>query len=261
MSAARRHVSEAVQNASGEIVIVRSWLSSAIRRLWREIIKHPTIQTPPRLMRNASGPAAWVFVWLSRNFMHEVTLNQTFAYPDPKSLPKAKLGGMTIAVTTRAAAAQHLIDSARANRGDKLPYFFTSANGQVLSMVASSPHVNALFKAADLVHADGQSIYLAARRLKFKPMPERVATTDLVHDVAKLAAAGNLSFFVLGARDDVNRRACENLTTTYPGLNIVGRHHGYFARDDEAEVVHMINAAKPDILWTLSSETARSCAM
>ena len=176
-------------------------------------------------------------------------MNQTFAYPDPKSLPKAKLGGMTIAVTTRAAAAQHLIDSARANRGDKLPYFFTSANGQVLSMVASSPHVNALFKAADLVHADGQSIYLAARRLKFKPMPERVATTDLVHDVAKLAAAGNLSFFVLGARDDVNRRACENLTTTYPGLNIVGRHHGYFARDDEAEVVHMINAAKPDILW------------
>eukprot|EP01037_Dinobryon_pediforme_P006316 gene6316-6388_t len=190
------------------------------------------------------------FFSLARNYaIVVVTLSQPFAYPDPKSIPKAKLGGMTIAVTTRAAAAQHLVDAAKANRGRMSPYYFTSANGQVLSLVAAHPEVRALFETADLVHADGQSIYLAAQRLKFTPMPERVATTDLVHDVARIAAENGLSFFILGAQDDVNMRACKNLQMTYPGLNIVGRHHGYFSRDYEAELVNIINAAKPDILW------------
>eukprot|EP01037_Dinobryon_pediforme_P008160 gene8160-8244_t len=156
---------------------------------------------------------------------------------------------MTIAVTTRLAAAQHMIDAAKAKLPGASPQYITSANGQVLSMVASNATIRALFDKADLIHADGQPMVIASRKLKGCSLPERAATTDLVHDVARLAAAQNATFFMLGAHEDVNRRACEKLVQLHPGLIIAGRRNGYFSSAEEAAVIADINAAKPDILW------------
>eukprot|EP01037_Dinobryon_pediforme_P002549 gene2549-2588_t len=156
---------------------------------------------------------------------------------------------MTIAVTTRMAAAQHMIDAAKAKPPGALPQYITSANGQVLSMVASNAAVRALFEKADLIHADGQPMVIASRKIKGSALPERAATTDLVHDVAKLAAEQGASFFMFGAREDINHRACEKLVQLHPGLIIAGRRNGYFSPDEETAVVNEINAAKPDILW------------
>jgi exopolysaccharide biosynthesis WecB/TagA/CpsF family protein len=126
----------------------------------------------------------------------------------------------------------------------------TSANGQVISLCARDPSLRSLFLSADVIHADGTPMVLASR-VKCEPaLPERVATTDLFHDVARLAQAEEVSFYLIGATRDVIKAAAANVRAMYPELVLAGFQHGYLRReDDEAKAVADINAARPDILW------------
>lgn len=167
----------------------------------------------------------------------------------PSKPIKVMLGGLPIAVATRIDAALHLLDSAQAKPEGSRPLYITSANGQVLAMCASQPEVKQLFLAADIIHADGQPMVVASRRYCKTPLPERVATTDLVHDTARLAEQQGGSFYFFGAKEDVNARAVARMSELYPKLKIAGRRNGYFKPEEEDAVVVEINAAKPDILW------------
>jgi exopolysaccharide biosynthesis WecB/TagA/CpsF family protein len=90
---------------------------------------------------------------------------------------------------------------------------------------------------------------LYSKMFSKRPLPERVATTDLVHEVAKRAEEAGVSFYFLGASEEVNAKAVQEMLRLYPKLVFAGRHHGYFGRDEEDVVIAGINAAKPDILW------------
>jgi len=76
-----------------------------------------------------------------------------------------------------------------------------------------------------------------------------VATTDLFHDIAKRAETQGTTFYLLGATDAVIEQSVRRTRALYPRLRIVGYRCGYFAIEQEAEVVAEINAARPDILW------------
>src|SRR5262249_4392788 len=147
-------------------------------------------------------------------------------------------------------SARFMIATALARRDSgEPPIVITSANGQVISMCAREPELRRLFLSADLIHADGMPLVLASRLKCRTPLPERVATTDLFHDVARLAEARGATFFLLGAAPDVIAAAAHNARQLYPRLQIAGFRHGYFAGEDEQRVVDEINAARPDILW------------
>ena len=105
------------------------------------------------------------------------------------------------------------------------------------------------YDSADIIHADGQPIVLASRLLTDAPIPERSATTDYFLDAAEAAQRAGLRFYLLGATEAVNARCAEILAQRYPGLEIVGRRHGYFDRDDEAALCEEINASGADIVW------------
>ena len=102
---------------------------------------------------------------------------------------------------------------------------------------------------ADQIHADGMPMVLYSKWLSSNPLPERVATTDLVHAVAKLAEQAGVSFYFLGASEEVNAAAVKEMQEAHPKLVFAGRRNGYFKRAEEDEVIAAINAAKPDILW------------
>jgi exopolysaccharide biosynthesis WecB/TagA/CpsF family protein len=53
----------------------------------------------------------------------------------------------------------------------------------------------------------------------------------------------------LGATDEANAEAARRLREMYPGLQIVGRHHGYFSRAEEAGICDEINLTRPDVIW------------
>ncbi|MEM7259394.1 MAG: WecB/TagA/CpsF family glycosyltransferase, partial [Pseudomonadota bacterium] len=73
--------------------------------------------------------------------------------------------------------------------------------------------------------------------------------TDLLPELCELAEVENFTLYLLGAAPGVASRMQENLSQTYPGLKVVGEHHGYFDHDTEsAAVIEKINSVKPNIV-------------
>ena len=129
------------------------------------------------------------------------------------------------------------------------PLFFTSANGEVIARAARDPALAALFEDADQILADGQPLVLASRWLCRHALPERVATTDLFHDVARHAEETGTTFYLFGATEEENARAAAAVRAAYPKLAIVGRTHGYLAGAELLAKLDEIDALAPDVLW------------
>ena len=129
------------------------------------------------------------------------------------------------------------------------PLYLTSANGEVLARCSTEPMTDRLFRAADLINADGQPLVTVSRFKSSTPLPERVATTDLFHTVARKAAAAGLTFYMFGADEAENAAAVANVRKMYPDLRIVGHSHGYLKGDALRAKVDEINALAPDYLW------------
>ena len=166
-------------------------------------------------------------------------------------VPVAMIGGLPIAVIDRTQSAQLMVDVALKRRNAALrPLIFTSANGQVLSMCARQSQIRDLLLEADLIHADGMPLVFVSRLFHKTPLPERVATTDLFHDVAPVAQRSGTRLFLLGAAKAVVNQTVQRVQALYPDLNIVGHDGGYLRRQgDEERIIETINRARPDILW------------
>jgi N-acetylglucosaminyldiphosphoundecaprenol N-acetyl-beta-D-mannosaminyltransferase len=168
-----------------------------------------------------------------------------------RDVPVSTIGGLPIAVIDRAQSAELMVDAALARRDSgRTPLVFTSANGQVLSMCARDPDIRDLFLSADLIHADGMPMVFVSRLFHTTPLPERVATTDLFHDVARVAIERGASIYLLGAAKAVMNQTVQRVRALYPELKIAGYNGGYLRREgDEDRIIAEINAAKPDILF------------
>ncbi|MFN7025065.1 MAG: WecB/TagA/CpsF family glycosyltransferase [Pseudorhizobium sp.] len=102
---------------------------------------------------------------------------------------------------------------------------------------------------ADIVHADGAFIVALSRFRKGPTIPERSATTDLIHDAASQAERLGLSFMLIGGPPGLAERTKSRLSQLYPKLRIVGCEDGYFRRHQEEAVIERINSLRPDIIW------------
>src|SRR5438876_206702 len=114
------------------------------------------------------------------------------------SVPRITLGGLRLAVLDLEQTASFMIDMVFPQRQIARPLYLTSANGEVLARCSTEPMTDRLFRAADLINADGQPLVTVSRLKSKTPLPERVATTDLFHVVARKAQAAGLSFYLLG---------------------------------------------------------------
>ena len=87
--------------------------------------------------------------------------------------------------------------------------------------------------------------------------PERVAGIDLMEALLDVSRTRGYGVFLLGARAEVLERAEREILRRHPGVRIVGRHHGYFGPEGEAEVVDEVAAAVPDILFVALETPAK----
>jgi exopolysaccharide biosynthesis WecB/TagA/CpsF family protein len=165
------------------------------------------------------------------------------------SVPRISLGGLRLAVLDLEQTADFMIDAVFPMRRLHRPLYLTSANGEVLARCSTEPMTDRLFRAADLINADGQPLVTVSRFKSPTPLPERVATTDLFHIVARKAAAAGLTFYMFGADEVENATAVANIRKIYPDLRIVGHCHGYLKGDALRAKVDEINALAPDYLW------------
>ncbi|WP_428425150.1 WecB/TagA/CpsF family glycosyltransferase [Pararhizobium sp.] len=167
----------------------------------------------------------------------------------PVTFPHILLGGLSIAVLDRQSAAFLMISAAWKRRPDNRPYYFTSANGEVIARAHADVGIASLFQGADQIFADGQPLVFASRWLCRIKLPERVATTDLFHDVARLAEFMGVTFYLLGSAEAESDKAVAAIRARYPNLRIIGHCHGYLAGDALEAKIEEINALAPDILW------------
>lgn len=167
----------------------------------------------------------------------------------PTDSKTVTIGGLPIAVLSRAEAALWMLTQAdRRPRGQR-PLYLTSANGEVIARARENEELRRMMLSADQIVADGQPMVWASRIRCRTPLPERVATTDLFHDVARLAELTGHSFYLLGATPEENQRAVANVRRLYPQLNIVGAADGYYKGDALTAKLAEINALAPDVLW------------
>ena len=165
------------------------------------------------------------------------------------SVPRITLGGLRLAVLDLEQTANFMIDAVFPQRRASRPLYLTSANGEVLARCSTEPMTDRLFRAADLINADGQPLVTISKFKSKTPLPERVATTDLFHVVARKAQAAGLTFYLLGADEAENAAAVACVRRQYPYLKIVGRCHGYLRGEALRAKVAEINALAPDYLW------------
>jgi polysaccharide pyruvyl transferase CsaB len=120
-------------------------------------------------------------------------------------------------------------------------------NPEMVMATRRRPALAAILSQADLVTADGVGVVWAARRLG-RPLPGRVAGSDLVEALLAAGAAAGWRCYFLGAAPGVAGEAARAAGERYPGLSVVGTRHGYFSPDEAARVVREVSAAGADLL-------------
>lgn len=107
-------------------------------------------------------------------------------------------------------------------------------------------------RGAAFVLPDGKPLSVLCRKRGFLEA-DRVAGPDLMKQMFLRGAKGNgLRHFFYGATEETLSQLEQKLRAQYPGLQIVGMYAPPFrelTEDENREVVSLINAAKPDIIW------------
>lgn len=169
-----------------------------------------------------------------------------------KAFEHVFVGGVRAAVASRAELTRLIIEDCLVRRdstGWGSPRLLFDTNGQGISLASRDRAYRHALEAADLVHADGGWIVLASRYLSGASIPERSATTDLIHDLAAAGIEHGIRHYLLGSTEDVNASCANRLKELYPGVVIAGRHHGYFGTEQEESVLADVTSAAPDLLW------------
>jgi N-acetylglucosaminyldiphosphoundecaprenol N-acetyl-beta-D-mannosaminyltransferase len=130
------------------------------------------------------------------------------------------------------------------------PSLVITANLNYAMLADTNPRLRAVTDRAALVLADGMPLVWWSK-LGPRPLPERVAGSDLIYGICERAAKHGHGIYLLGAAPGVADEAAARLVVRYAGLRIVGVECPPFRKqtaDEEREQIERIRSAKPDIL-------------
>ncbi len=104
---------------------------------------------------------------------------------------------------------------------------------------------------ADLVLPDGVGIVLAAKILGHGKQ-YRVTGPALMLNLCDVGRAVGLRHYFYGGDEGVAEKLSQVLTERFPGLQVAGTYCPPFkplSEEEDSDVVQMINAARPDVVW------------
>lgn len=165
-------------------------------------------------------------------------------------MPKQFIFGVHIDIVRLGQAVELILGWAR-DPGGRCRYVVTP-NVNHLVLCARDPAFRAAYEQASLIVADGAPVVWASR-LVGKPLPERVAGSDLVPALLGAAAGGgSITVFLLGAAPGVAERAAERIHGAYPAVRVVGTYSPPrgFERDakENERILARVQQADPDVL-------------
>ncbi len=130
---------------------------------------------------------------------------------------------------------------------DGRPRQIVYVNADSLNQCQRDRSYRSILQQADLVYADGMSVVFASR-LFGEPLKERINAGDFLPDLCRFTREKGYRVFFLGGEKGIADKAAEKLCSDFPGLQIVGVHHGFFTEQDTPGLIEKIRETRPDIL-------------
>jgi N-acetylglucosaminyldiphosphoundecaprenol N-acetyl-beta-D-mannosaminyltransferase len=162
-----------------------------------------------------------------------------------------ELFGMRIARIDMSRAVAQVFEWCRAPRGEACRFVVTP-NVDHAVLFQHRLDLRVAYANAALVLADGAPVVLASRLLG-RPLPERVAGSDLVPQLFASASETNpLRVFLLGAAPGIAEAAARRIESEWPFVRVVGCYSPPlgFERDnlENAQIFSRVAEAGPDVL-------------
>lgn len=145
--------------------------------------------------------------------------------------------------TTMSEAVEWVIANAKGTQTRQMAF----VNPDCLNIAWKNPDYRAVLRKADRVLPDGIGIHLGSRMMQ-QALKANVNGTDMFPLLCEAAAQERLPIYLLGAKPGIADAAAENMKQRYPDLNIAGCRDGYFAPEQEEQVVADVNESGARIL-------------
>lgn len=156
---------------------------------------------------------------------------------------KVRILGVEIDNVTMAQAIERIEQGLYSNRSTQVAF----VNAACLNIACRDSDYKRMLSAADFVFPDGIGLKLAGNLLS-RPIRQNVNGTDLFPCLCRVLCRHHHSVFLLGAEPGVVDRVRQRVRREFPGLQIVGAHHGFFGPSEDATVVDQIVASGADVL-------------
>ena len=154
--------------------------------------------------------------------------------------------GLPLTPMTRSEAVNRVHDLIQAGK----PSYFITANTHYAMLTAEVPELGVINRGAAFILADGAPLVVASRRTAH-PVPERVAGSDLIYDLCRMAANQGHGVYLLGGPPGVAEAAGCQMVSRYPGLRVVGTacpDPDELVEPRVQRLVEQIREARPDLL-------------
>jgi N-acetylglucosaminyldiphosphoundecaprenol N-acetyl-beta-D-mannosaminyltransferase len=125
--------------------------------------------------------------------------------------------------------------------------FIVTANPEIITYAYSDPRYQKILKSSDFVIPDGAGIIVASKILH-DPLKERLAGFDLMERLLQAANQNHYRVYFLGTKPSIIPLAVERINLTYPNIEIVGFHHGYFHGSGE-NIAKEAAERNPDLIF------------
>lgn len=128
------------------------------------------------------------------------------------------------------------------NRVTRLVYY---VNIHQLRLFEENQEYRRVLKRADLIYPDGEGAVVAAKSTGL-PIRQRTTAADFYPLLFDRFAQKKVRLFLLGGEKRVVEAASRSIGIKFPGLKIVGWHHGYFRKN--RTILDLINKSGANAL-------------
>ena len=164
---------------------------------------------------------------------------------DYSPAPQVSILGVRITNASRTHAIALIESLIRSGERRSLPIFL--ANAHTLNLAAADAEYRRVLNGGFRVFADGTGARWAAR-MRGVRLVDNLVGTDLIPALFHATAGRGYRYFLLGSDAAAIDRAAQTCVRKFPGWQLAGFHHGYFAAQNTADVIAQVNAARPDLL-------------
>ncbi|MDD4527536.1 MAG: WecB/TagA/CpsF family glycosyltransferase [Candidatus Margulisbacteria bacterium] len=125
--------------------------------------------------------------------------------------------------------------------------FIITPTTEILYASYKDSYLSGILKSADILLPDSITLVKLAKVFR-KGFTKRVTGIDTIYALGTNQER-QYKVFYLGAKQEIVDKAVSNTAKLFPSFNVVGSHHGYFAENEENELVAQINKSGADILF------------